>query len=158
VQVYDVGHVLDHFERVFDVMLKHKRLNGAPVAVQDGDTDGGESSTLNSGEIDASDACLSKVASIVGTNRAIASSSLDDLSEELLKQMGNQQWDKTKEIAEHLYVHSPHSIYVASVLGQLHAQLGHGNLAHFYWKQVLISTLDPVLHQVAKKHVELVRR
>jgi len=113
VQVYDVEHVLDHFERVFDVMGKAKADSAVEPPV--------------------------------------------DLTEDLLEQLTYQQWEKARDVAERLYIQSPHSIYLASVLGQLHAQLGHENLAHFYWKQVLISTFDPVLNQVARKHVEWVR-
>lgn len=156
VQVYDVEHVLDHFERVFDVMGKVKGVYGASVdganTVQAGGIGDGEE------EAGATDGSNAKAGEDNGAEAASdTSASPVDLTEELLNQLSDQQWEKAREVAEQLYVQSPHSIYLASVLGQLHAQLGHENLAHFYWKQVLISTFDPVLHQVALKQVEWVR-
>ncbi|WP_251671402.1 glycosyltransferase [Paenibacillus camelliae] len=136
VQVYDVDHVLDHFERVFDVMLNAKGKSGR-----------GASDT----------AVLQADAAALASQGDTVVDSQNGLLEELLKQMNDQQWEKAVAVAERLYVQQPHSIYLASVLGDLHARLGHGNNAHFYWKQVMISTPDAVLSQVASKYVERVR-
>src|SRR5690606_32908674 len=95
-------------------------------------------------------------AALASQGDAVADSQ-DGLLEELLKQMNDQQWEKAVAVAERLYVEQPHSIYLASVLGELYARMGHGNTAHFYWKQVMITTPDAVLSRVARMYVERVR-
>lgn len=134
VQIYDVEHVLDHFERVFDIMLLHKQLTA-----------------------DQASANAQASAATVDKSTAAVEPEQEQLIEELLERMKQQKPEDLLKAAEQLYLLYPHSLYLASLLGQLHAQLKDSNQAHFYWKQVLISTHDPVLRQVASRYVERIR-
>lgn len=133
VQIYDIEQVLDHFERVFDIMLLHKQLT-----------------------VDQASEHAQAVAS-TDVVPAVTVASEQQAIGGLLELMNKQQPENLLKAAEQLYLIYPHSLYLASLLGQLHNQLKDSSKAHFYWKQVLMSTQDTVLRQVASKQVERLR-